>query len=108
GPAVHHHVESVSEESRVVRFLDGGAEATPRLHVLAADVHEAERGADRARGDEHALDQRMRIALEQIAVLERSGLALVRIDDEIDRARVRLRNERPLRPGWEARASEAA
>src|SRR2546430_14041645 len=92
----------------LVRLLDGGAEATPRLDVLAADVDEAERRADGARGDEHALDERVRVALEQVAVLERARLALVGVDDEVDGAGVGLRDEGPLHPRREAGAAEAA
>src|SRR5439155_5816043 len=91
-----------------VRLTDGRGEATPGLDVFAADVDEARRAADRARRDQHALDQRVRVTLEQVAVLERPRLALVGVDDEVHGPGVGLRNERPLRAGREARAAEPA
>src|SRR6266850_1282388 len=92
----------------VIGFLHRRAEAAPRLHVLAADVDEALRAADRARCDQHALDQRVRVAFEQVPVLESTGLAFVGIDDEVDRTRMGLGDERPLRSRREAGAAQAA
>src|SRR5437879_4775404 len=109
-PAVHDDLEVearaldvLAEETRVVGFLDGGAHDAPRLDVLAADVDEAQVRADGARGDEHALDEGVRIALHEIAVLEGAGLALVRVDHEIARRRRALGNEAPIHAGGEAR-----
>src|SRR5207244_2909500 len=67
---VDDNVEAPAEIPRVVRLADGSGEAPPRLDVLAADVDEAGRRADRPRGDEHALDERVRIAPEQVAAVE--------------------------------------
>ena len=50
----------------------------------------------------------MRIALEQVAVLERPRLALVGVDDEVDGTGVVLGDERPLHARREAGAAEAA
>src|SRR5262249_48010486 len=63
--------------------------------------------ADGPRGDDRALDEAVRIALEVVAVLERAGLALV----DVDRHEARLglgRDRPPLAPGGEARAAQAA
>src|SRR5690606_8074627 len=56
----------------------------------------------------HALDEGMRVVAQDIPVVTRAGLALVRIADEIllpGRAR---RHERQLETGREARAAAAA
>jgi hypothetical protein len=46
--------------------------------VLVAQVDVDRVDADRPRGDQHALEEAVRIALEVVAVLERAGLALRR------------------------------
>ena len=52
--------------------------------VLAADVDVALVGADRVGGDGHALEHAVRIALEDAAVHEGAGVALVGVaDDEL-------------------------
>src|SRR5262249_13356541 len=83
-------------------------EDAPGLDVLAADVDEGRVAADCVGGDEHPLDQRVGIALEDVAVLEGPRLALVGVDDEIDRARAFLRDEAPFGGRREARAPEPA
>jgi len=100
GPAMHDDLEVearaldvLAEKALVVGFLDGSAQDAPRLHVLTADIDEAKVRADGARGDEHALDEGVRIALHEVAVLEGAGLALVRVDHEIPRGRRALGNE---------------
>src|SRR5438094_866832 len=80
--------EAPAEVPGVVRLPHGGGEAPPGLDVLAADVDEAPGRADRACGDEHPLDEGVRVALEEVAVLERPRLALVGVDDKVDRPRV--------------------
>src|SRR5437773_3740979 len=77
------------------------------LDVLTADVDERLLAPDGARGDQHAFDERVRVALEQVAVFEGPGLALVGVDHEVDRAGVVLRHERPFQPGGESGAAEA-
>jgi hypothetical protein len=62
-------------------------------------------GPHRIGGDQATFDQMMRIVPHDLAVLARSGLRLVGIDDEIGRARVALGHERPLETGREARAT---
>ena len=52
---------------------------------LAADVDEAELGADGVAGDGHALDQQVRVVLHDLPVLERARLALVGVADQVDR-----------------------
>ena len=74
---------------------------------LAAQVDEREVALQRERGDGDALDELVRIALDEHAVLERRRLALVGVDHEVARERAG-RQERPLLAGREARAAAAA
>ena len=74
---------------------------------LAAHVDERDVALHRVRRDRDALDELVRIALEEHAVLERRRLAFVGVDDEVARERVG-RQERPLLRGREARAAAAA
>src|SRR2546428_13390316 len=105
---MHEGVEYLPQAAGVVPLAHGGRKAAVRVDGFPADEHEAGRRADRPRRDEHPLDERVRVALEQVAVLERPGLALVGVDDEVHGPRVVLRDERPLRPRREARTAEPA
>ena len=90
-----------------VGLSHGGREPPPGLDVLSADVDEPLRRVDRPRRDQHALDEGVGVPLEKVPILEGSRLAFVGVDHEVDRARVVLRDERPLGPGREAGAAEA-
>src|SRR6185369_6129930 len=58
------------------------------------------------RGDQHALDEPVRITLEVVAVLERAGLALVDVDGHQPRRGLGA-DDLPLASGREAGAAEA-
>ncbi len=62
---------------------------------------------DHPGGDQHALDEAVRIALQVVAVLEGAGLALVAVDREQPRRRLGA-HQRPFAAGREAGAAEAA
>ena len=85
------------------------ASAIARLgqRVLAADVEEAAARAGRERRDRHRLDDRERVALHEDAVLERAGLRLVGVADEVVRLGRLRRDGRPLAPGRERGAAAA-
>src|SRR5262249_47227663 len=101
-------VEAVAEVARLVRLAHRRGEPAPGPDVLAPDVDEGSRRMDRTRRDEHALDEGVRIALEEVAVLEGSRLALVGVDHQVDRAGVVLRDERPLGARRKPGAAEPA
>src|SRR5262249_39401130 len=66
-----------------------------------ADINVGGVRADRIAGDDDAFDDLVRVPLDELAVLERPGLALVRVAAEIfGQARV-FGNEVPLRARWE-------
>jgi hypothetical protein len=60
-------------------FEDAGA-----LGHLAADVDVGLLHVVREAGDHDALDQLVRILVDDVAILERAGLGLVGVDDEVD------------------------
>ena len=55
-----------------------------------------------------ALDDEVRVGVDQDAILERAGLHLVGVDDDIARTDVILRNALPFLAGGKARAAAAA
>ena len=75
--------------------------------VLVAHVDVARLAADRPGGDQRALQEAVRVALQIVAVLEGAGLALVAVDGQEARSGL-LADDAPLAPGREARAAQAA
>ena len=77
------------------------------LRVLAAQVDVAALAVRRVRGDRHRLDQRERVAFDDHAILERSGLGLVGVADEVVRSNRLASHCLPLAPGREGGAAAA-
>src|SRR4029079_4662821 len=75
--------------------------------VLAADVDEGRRGADPEAHRDNALDQRVRVAQHDLAVLERAGLRLIGVHAQVGGLAV-LGQERGLAPGREPGPAAAA
>ena len=75
--------------------------------VLVAQVDVDGVDADRPRGDQHAFEEAVRVALEVVAVLERAGLALVDVDRHQPRRGLGA-HDLPLAPGGKAGAAQAA
>ena len=69
-----------------LELRDGGLEAALLESVLAAQEDVAVVGVHRAGGDLDSLEDRMRVALEDDAVLEAAGLRLVGVGDDVARA----------------------
>src|SRR5690242_2667697 len=63
--------------------------------------------ADRKGSDDDALEQGVRISFHDVAILESSRFALIRVDHEILWLGRLFRNERPLPAGWKSRSTEA-
>ena len=116
GAQVQRHVEveaALAEDRRAEQALRAAArERLPQRRsevlVLAAQVDEAVRGADRVRAHRHALDDEVGVAREQHAVLERAGLAFVGVADDVARRPRRRGAGLPLEPGREAGAAAPA
>ncbi len=69
--------------ARLIRFGDRGVEDVGLLVVLAADEDEGVAGVGGEGGDRDPLDQLVRVALHQLAVLEGAGLGLIRVAAEV-------------------------
>ncbi len=69
--------------ARLVRFGDRGVEDVGLVVVLAADEDEGVAGVGGEGGDRDPLDQLVRVALHQLAVLEGAGLGLVGVAAEV-------------------------
>src|SRR5262249_26803900 len=107
GAAVQDQVEVeagpedvLAEVAALVRLRDRLAEPLVPERELAPDVHEREVALDREGRDDDALDELVRVALDEHVVLEGGRLALVRVHGEVARVHV-LRQERPLLAGSE-------
>jgi hypothetical protein len=102
GTTVDDHLEIESrvldvlaQEAVRVRVVDGLLEAFGAEPELTPDVDERVVRLDRVRRDRRALDDLVRITLDEHVVFERRRLTLVGVDREVAREDV-LREERPL------------
>ena len=68
----------------------------------------ADGGAHRVTGDCHALDDRVRVEPQDVAILEGARLALVRVTGEVFVAGERTGHEAPLQTGGETRTTTPA
>ena len=76
--------QDVRPDEAVLAGLGHGAlEAHDRDRVLRAHVDDAVAGAGGVAGDEHALEQRVRVGLDLVAVHVGAGVALVGVADEV-------------------------
>src|SRR6185503_7002221 len=94
-----HHVPT--EEPASAGLRERMLERVQRLRVLPPEVEVAPLAPGGVGGDGHRLDHRERIALHQLAVLERARLGLVRVADEVVRACGLPCDRLPLDPGRE-------
>src|ERR1019366_5313478 len=72
-----------TEEAGALRLADRGGEAFDRQWVLGPDVDVALVGADRVAGDGHALEHLLGAALQDAAIHEGTGIALVPVADHV-------------------------
>ena len=86
----------------------GRLETLVGLPELATDVVVPGNCTDRITADDHALDQGMRVVAQDIAILEGTRLALVRIAHHVAVARCSAVDEAPLEPRRETRTATTA
>ncbi len=97
----------LAQEAVLVGVGNGLDPALDAQEELAADVDEGALRADGIGRDDHAFQDRMRVALDDQAVLEGARLALVGVDGQVLDRRV-LGDEAPLHAGGEAGAAAPA
>jgi hypothetical protein len=94
GADAHVHAKREPTAQHVVaqptvrcRGIDGGVQRRSGVGVLGPDVDVAVVCADCVAGDDHALDERHRVAFDQHAIGERAAVAFVGVaHDVLDRA----------------------
>ncbi len=107
GASVHGDLD-VPENPGLAGLGDGTVEDLEFVQVLAPDVDEDVLALDRVRGDEAALEEPVGDARHDLAVLERSRLGLVGVDDEILGLRRAAIDQRGLSAHREAGAAAPA
>ena len=101
-------LDVLAEEPGRIGFRERRLE--PRIGLreeLAADVVVADGRAHGVAADRHALDHRVRVEAQDVAVVAGARLALVRVADDVLLAGGAARHEAPLHAGREARAAAA-
>ena len=99
--------DALAGEARGVGLVERALDAAERQVELAADVDERVADLQRVRGDQHRLEQQVRRMLEDPAVLERAGLALVGVGAEVMGLPVVELDHRPLAADGECRPAVA-
>ena len=89
-----------SQQAVVARLLDGPIQAVHGQRILGAHVDDALGCARHVAADDHAFQQRVRIALDLVAVHVGAGIALVGIADDVFGRHRRLAQELPLECRW--------
>ena len=92
-----------SERPVVVGVVDGLLDSFEAEGELPSQEDEDLVDLQRVGGNDDALDQLVRIALDEEVVLERRGLGFVTVDDEVGHGR--LSQHRPLSSGRKARTT---
>ena len=98
----------LAEQAELAHGRERGAQTPDGQRVLGPDVDVAVGGADGVGGDQHPLEDGVRIALDERAVHEGAGIALVGVADEVALVALRLPADGPFLPGREARAAASA
>ena len=98
----------LAEEVRRARLFERLVHDLDEVAILAARVDVVHARAEGVGGDEHALDEQVRVALHQVAVFEGARLRLIGVADDVAGLRRVLRHEAPLHPRGEARAAATA
>ena len=97
-----------AEPARGTRVGQRRAQNRAGEGIFGAEINVALRGTHRIAGEDHALDEAVRVILHQVTVNVGAGVALVGVGDDVLDAR-RLRGDgAPLAAGREARAATAA
>ena len=73
----------LSQQTRLVSLVHGRLDAAGRLGILAADVDEGMGYLVGPGGDDRAFDDLVGVPLHELTILERPGLGLVPVDDQI-------------------------
>ena len=98
----------VAQQTVFPCLIDGPVDAMHRQRILRAHVNDALSGAHHIAADDHAFQQRVRIALDLVAVHVSAGIAFVGVADDVFLVGLGLGQEVPFVPGQESGAAAAA
>jgi len=98
----------LADEMLLFRFGDGLFENDGGFGELFADVDVGDVSADGEARDDHALDELVRVLVEDVAVFESAGLRFVRVADEVDGLGIVRWDEGPLDACWETCSATTA
>src|SRR6187455_1001260 len=85
-------------------LLERGFHDAIAKREFTTDVDKRQMAVHGVRRDDHSLDQLMRIAFEDDAILAGARLAFVGVATQVGRLPGVLRNKTPLHAGWKAGA----
>ena len=94
----------IADRTETPSIGERGTHSVVRERRLAAHIHDHAFGTDRVRAEQRPFEQLVRIAFEQLAVLERAGLGLVAVHDDVRRP---FRREKAPLLGGRERAAAA-
>src|SRR6185369_12090417 len=100
--------DPVAQKTCVARFLERLLEALVRVPDFPVYVVVAHADTHRIRCYDHAFDDDMRVVTQDVAILERAGLAFVGVADEIFLPGKRTGHEAPFQSGWKTGATATA
>src|SRR5437867_7197876 len=89
-------LDVLAQPASGVSFFHCPIEAMSRAEILAPNVNVGLVAPDRVGSDQHALEKCMRVALEDVSILESPRLPFVGVDDQILGLRTTLWDERPF------------
>src|SRR5215472_11326524 len=112
---MNDHIQVVPRAENVLAYVAGSDCLFYRLledagakRELTSDIDEGGMRLNRIRGDKRALDDRMGIFLDEQPVLERAGLTLIRVANQILGLGIVFRHEAPLHARGKSRAATSA
>ena len=98
---------ALAHEARRARLLQRPLDVARGQMRLAVDVEDHARSARRVGGQQRAFQEPVGIALQEVAVLEDAGLALLAVDDQVLEGAGRAARAFPLERGLEVGAAAA-
>ncbi len=100
--------DAAAQQSGLLGLLNRGLKPGNRQRILGPHVYKALARSNRVSGNGHALQHRVRIALQHAPIHKRARIPFIRIANHIFLLRLGLGHRRPLQPGGITRAATTA
>ena len=98
----------LAQEALGTGLLKGLGDDLGRLGELASDVDIGQVDIQRVGGNGHPLDELVGIVMQDVAILEGTGLGFIAVAGDVVGLAVITANEAPLDPAWESSTTTAA